>query len=633
MKNNWIKSLVFSFAILFCIIPTVNAATIIETTTEDAYDTIENNSIIVGVTKFESGEVLTAGKVALATYNYMLVNSGETNIEVPKIYYYLEDAWYEIDDENDTTLLEDTSLVDELDIYFVNNEEKMLEIPVTYNLESNQTLLFESNDSEKDTKIKYEDGTIYVPSTVKNIKVILKNTTTLEETELEIWSKKEENSSEFNRIARKDMFSLEELKVLYVFEYYDSFTKAMNFINDVEDDKEQTEEENAIVAICKDGNNYSNMVLLNNAALNETLNLNKDTNIYLNGYKITSNAIPAINVNANVNIDAVLDGSKIETSGEYGKVATIINVESGECTLSGGEYKMTTMNGGTKTNQASAIIVDEKGSIDIDDAKILAKDIGNGSAVGVYGKANSKIEIRDSEIEVEASGESLENCGIYTFGDAIVTDSSIIAKADFVANAAGNDYASSSRGIYSEGLLELNNCYVWGAHSGVTSKGSVIVDGGTYEGYGHGAFYLAGANTISYIYNATLNWAPMLEGIVADEVAGTNGAGFYIGGASNVITYFDNCKFNSIGGSEYIYKGSELPFYGIVLRNSGGEQNNSAYVSNCEFVNATKYAYRIGKGGGATLRVYNGVGNDYSGVENIYNYEEKYIETNESYAK
>lgn len=202
MGSNLIKSLVFSVIILFCIIPTVNAVTIIETTDEDTYDTIASNSIIVGVTKFESGEVLTAGKVALATYNYMLINSGESNVEVPKIYYYLEDTWYEIDDENNINLLDDTSLVEKLDIYFVNNEEKMLEIPVEYMKTEGYELSFKANIEGRDSEISYENNTIYVPAIISEVKVI-STATSGDVIEVETWKKETKNDSKYKSIKNE----------------------------------------------------------------------------------------------------------------------------------------------------------------------------------------------------------------------------------------------------------------------------------------------------------------------------------------------------------------------------------------------------------------------------------------------
>ena len=59
----------------------------------------------------------------------------------------------------------------------------------------------------------------------------------------------------------------------------------------------------------------------------------------------------------------------------------------------------------------------------------------------------------------------------------------------------------------------------------------------------------------------------MLDGYYADSVAGTNGAGMYIGGrCSNMNVYMDQCDLYGT-------------LYSIVLRNSSSEKNNQLYIS------------------------------------------------------
>ena len=265
----------------------------------------------------------------------------------------------------------------------------------------------------------------------------------------------------------------------------------------------------------------------------------------------------------------------------------------------------------------------KKLTYEINDAIISAVDTDSGSIVGIYTEADTTLEVVNTKITVEIEGESLENIGVCSHGDATLTECTVIAKADYTANAAGTNYASKSRGVYCEGELELNDCTVWGAHSGVTAKGDTIINGGTYEGYGHGGFYFGGPSINVNIYDATINWAEMKDGFVADSVAGTNGAGMYIGGASNMKVYIDNCD---IYGT----------LYGVVLRDSGGESSNSVYVSNTEFTGYSRYAFRIGNKNWEnteTLRAYLGIGNTYDGTGTISNSTSRYEETNESYAK
>jgi len=375
------------------------------------------------------------------------------------------------------------------------------------------------------------------------------------------------------------------------------------------------------------------VVLMQDAILTETLSVDMDGILDLNGYKIISTAANAVEINGDVVIDGTMNGSGMIVSVPEKVKGTLIQVTSGSLLVNGGVYEVTTTNAGTSDDQAAAMVAKSGTALTVTKAVVTVADTANGSVAGILTEAGTVLEMADTEVVVSA-GESLENHGVSAKGDAVLRNCSVIAEADYTANQAGTAYASNSRGVYCEGSLELYDCYVWGAHAGITAKGSVYVDGGTYDGYGHGAFYLAGAGTTSYFYNATINWAPMREGTFADVIAGTNGAGFYIGGASNITAYFDNCKINAIDGSQYVYKGEEVPFYGIVLRSSGGEKNNSVYVSNSEFMYCTRYAYRIGNSSKDTnLRVYSGVGNDYSGAAKVFNYSARGTETADSYAK
>ena len=387
----------------------------------------------------------------------------------------------------------------------------------------------------------------------------------------------------------------------------------------------------AVKVECSD--EETKVILMQDIVLAETLFVDTDCILDLNGHKIISTAMKAIEVNGNVVIDGSADGSGMMASMPEGENALLLQVTEGSLMVNGGTYAVTTTNAGTSSAQAAVMLAKTGTTLTVKDAVVTAVDMENGSVAGIFTEAGTVLEMTDTEVLV-SSGESLENHGISAKGDVVLVNCSVIAEADYTANKAGTNYASNSRGIYCEGSLELYDCYVWGAHAGVTAKGSVYVDGGIYDGYGHGAFYLAGTGTTSYFYNATINWAPMRDGTYADLVAGTNGAGFYLGGASNMTAYFDNCKFNAIGGSEYVYKGEEVPFYGIVLRSSGGEKNNSVYVSNSEFVHCNRYAYRIGNSSKDTnLRAYSGIGNDYSGAETVFNYAGRGINTVDSYEK
>ncbi len=346
----------------------------------------------------------------------------------------------------------------------------------------------------------------------------------------------------------------------------------------------------------------------------EALLLDSDVTLDLNGYKITTGISNAIAVNANVILNGVVPGSGITAVAADNNEANLFDVISGSLQINGGTYSVTTKNAGTAKNQAEVIHVSTGASLVMSDAVVTATNAENGSVVGVLADEGSVVDLTNTNVTV-SSGLGLENVGVYSKADVKLSNCEIVAKAHYTANEAGNDYASHSRGVYCEGKLEMYDSYVWGSHAGVTAKGDVYVDGGTYEGYGHGGIYFAGNDSTSYIYNASINWAEMKEGTYADEVAGTNGAGMYVGGASGMTIYMDNCD---IYGT----------YYGIVLRNSSGEKNNKVYISHSEFTGCSRYAFRIRSGKNTA---YSGVGNVYPGATNDSSLG-NFIETTESYA-
>lgn len=186
------------------------------------------------------------------------------------------------------------------------------------------------------------------------------------------------------------------------------------------------------------------------------------------------------------------------------------------------------------------------------------------SVATIKADINSNINIMSSILY--AISKSSFSYGIYSLGKLNISDSKIIADSDHTANAAGNDYGTTSRGIYSENELYIKNSYVYGTHSGITVKGEKLyVDGGTYESYSHGGIYIC--KGINQIYNAILKECPLNEGYIDDGRAGTNHAGLYIGGGSNINTYIDNC----------VIKGEIQP---IVVKDGSSEINNNLYISN-----------------------------------------------------
>jgi len=330
--------------------------------------------------------------------------------------------------------------------------------------------------------------------------------------------------------------------------------------------------------------------LLQDTTLTESLTLSAAVALDLNGHTVSSAVFP------------------------------MIRVEAEDCTIRNGSIVLSSDGSGTANAPAVAITLASGAHLEISDGAVTVTDSANGTVNGISTAAGSTLVLNRTDVTV-TTGKSLSNAAISSLGKAVLRDCSVIAEADYTG--ANGAYTSLSRGIYAKGPLELYDCYVWGAHSGVSATGSVYVNGGTYEGYGHGGFYLSASGEATYFCNAAFNWAVMRPGTVADSVAGTNNSAFYLGSASSITAYFDNCSFKSNKVSKS---------YCLTMRSSGGESNNTVYVSNSTFTGYQRYAYRIGNTETTkNLLVYSGVGNSY-GIR-VFNYLAKGIYTEDSYAQ
>lgn len=371
--------------------------------------------------------------------------------------------------------------------------------------------------------------------------------------------------------------------------------------------------ENAEFAYYVDENDKPNLVILKDLELESEFVLSTDMIIDLGGKTLAFDNELGIKVTSgDVTIKGEAAGSKVVVSNDT-QASTVLKVDSGSCTISGGTYQADSNGIGTDQTTDNNIVVGSTGTLIIDNAKILSNDTEGGTLVGVYVNNGGTATVTNSDIEIN-SLNGLKSDGIRNYGTMTLTNTSIAAYSNYTANAAKNDYATSTRGINNEGTMILKNCYVYGAHSGIRSLGTLYVDGGTYEGYGHGGFYFGGASTTSYVKNATVRLSDIKVGY-DDGIAGSNKAGFYVGGASNITIYVDKCE---ISGS----------YYPFVLRSSGGESNNNVYISNSNINKDTMERYI--RNDGSSNKVYIGVGNNFGIVESYK--ESGSIETTDNYS-
>ena len=240
-------------------------------------------------------------------------------------------------------------------------------------------------------------------------------------------------------------------------------------------------------------------------------------------------------------------------------------------------------------------------------------DMG-GTITAITVPEGTSAEIYDSEIVVNSPQGLMSTC-ITNYGNCLLQNTSMKALSNHCANAAGNDYGQTARALYSESesVTIFKNSYIYGAHSGATVRGCLYVDGGIYEGYSHGGLYISNLGKETLLKNATIAECSLPDGYIDDGVAGTNHAGIYIGGSSNMKIYVDNCDFYGV----------QQP---IVLRGSSGESNNVLHISNSR-INLDYTHYGVRNDGSNQIKF--GINNNF-GVNDL-KYDRNYEFTSDSY--
>ncbi|MBQ8762170.1 MAG: hypothetical protein IJZ26_02505 [Clostridia bacterium] len=397
--------------------------------------------------------------------------------------------------------------------------------------------------------------------------------------------------------------------------YYSGLTQALAVVENSDYDNQSlmVSKEDAGIAIQLTENETPKLVILKDSTLTEQLEISSDVIIDLAGKTLAFENDIAINIlSGNVTINGSEEGSQITVSNGV-ESTTVIKVGSGSCNIIGGKYESNSNGLGTSDAPNKNIIVGSEATITINNAKIIANDETTGTLNSIYVEKGGKANISNTEI-LAASPFGLNTTGINNFGTMVVSNCDIKGYANYTANEEHTDYASSSQGIRNNGILTLKKCSVWGTHSGIRSLGILYINGGTYEGYGHGGIYFAGGGTTSYVKNAYIGETEMPTGYYDDGIAGTNYAGFYIGGVSNVTVYMDNCSLYGV-------------YYPLVMRDSGGEENNALYISNSSINEDFERYIRTGN---ETNKLYIGVGNNFNGPEHVY-LESSVVDTNIDY--
>ena len=260
------------------------------------------------------------------------------------------------------------------------------------------------------------------------------------------------------------------------------------------------EEADAVVAVDK-ARNYR-LWLLKDLQTSSAIELN-GIELILNGHKLS------VDTPMQVSADCVING-RSKGSTIVGK--TLLVQSSGLCSIVGGTYQMNTSNMGIDGSPYPTIQVDG-GNLVIESATLVAVDDNGGTISNVLVNTGASLSAKDSYFKL-TSKYGMQSCCVFVKGTLLLDKCKLEAFSDHTANSAGTNYARTARAIYgdTDSITSLVNCYVYGAHSGMTFKGDITIDGGTYCGYSHGGIYIANSKKNTKIKNAIFKQTSLPSG-------------------------------------------------------------------------------------------------------------------------
>ena len=359
--------------------------------------------------------------------------------------------------------------------------------------------------------------------------------------------------------------SVEDLQNQYAFTYYSTMNKAVTDVNNGTTANSDSTKDSAVAGVYTDENGGKNVVLLKDHTESAQIDIYVDMTINLGGHTLSADGNICLKIRGgNITIDGRLAGSSIV---QNSNTVTSICIQ----TPSSSTSKCVYINGGTYLSNCP-----------------------NGQAEVITNRAKV-CEMVISNCNIIAKTDTNTAYGIFCLDGTTVTvnNCDIKAYSDYHKDDNNSNYSASSLGVANLGTLTLNDCKVMGTHSGVESNGTLTVNGGTYEGYGHGGFYFSGNGETAYVMDAVMRDCDMPDGYTA--TSNRNGAGFYLGGDGNNKVYMDNCDIYGISASQI-----------IVIKTT----DNTLYISNSTINNTNGGDANVRIDSGNTL--YLGVGNNFT---------------------
>lgn len=380
--------------------------------------------------------------------------------------------------------------------------------------------------------------------------------------------------------------------------YFPSLTAAFAAVNDGSafESSLRCDAGEAVVSVTRDASGWQ-LSLMGPATETAALPVEAAITLRLNGHTVsfteteTGFLLPA-DASGSLTLLGSTAGSGVRMTGAEGKSTTLLKVLGGSCSVVGGSYTAIADDTGSQNSPNPCMLVSGNASLTLTDAEVTIADTGKGTPNAVLVQAGGKAELLRTVLTASAP-YGLDVNALQNRGSTVASASEFRALSNYTAK--NNTYASHSRGVLNSGALTLYDCSVLGTHAGLVSNGSLRIDGGCYEGYGHGGIYFSGTNTRAYVRNATIRQCAMPDGYYDDGIAGCNDAGFYIGssGQNGNHAYLDSCT---------IYGRLQS----FVVRGSSGEKDNRVFISH----STINTAARIRVDAGNTLVI--GTGNNFT---------------------
>ena len=405
-----------------------------------------------------------------------------------------------------------------------------------------------------------------------------------------------------------DHSHIDSLEKKYDLTYVSNFSEANSIIsnNQYGNEYSTTYQDTANLAVYLDDNNVPNVVLVKDYNINDTFMISSDMILDLSGKTLICKEQIVITNGCNVIIKGVINKSSILFNNMiYSNSINVINNSS--LIIEGGNYDFDFYDPNLEINPSIAISVDSTSRLHINGANINSGNSA-GFSNSLYVDNGGELFIEDSTIKNNYGGNA-----IYNVGTVNINNSNIESISDFQSDSSNTSFTYKSIGINNLGEVTIKNSYAYGSHSGIYSTGTLLVDGGTYEGYAFGGIYYRGSNTTNYLKNATVKYSIVKDGSDLGT-GGSNNTALYVGGGSGNKIYIDKCTLDA-------------PFYPVNIKSNNDENNNAVYISNTNALGFSKYF----RNDGSTNKIYIGVNNNFD-IINTY-LESGSVKTNDDYGE